>query len=101
MRGYSMAVVGITSIIFQGFLVKYVRKILTDIGMMLTGLLILSLGMFLYVINPIALLLFAIVILFPLGMGMFNPSLASQLSQSSPHHSGRVMGLNTSMTGVG
>ena len=101
MRGYSMAVVGITSIIFQGFLVKYVRKIFTDIGMMITGLLILSIGMFLYVINPIALLLFAIVILFPLGMGMFNPSLASQLSQSSPHHSGRVMGLNTSMTGVG
>jgi MFS family permease len=34
-------------------------------------------------------------------MGMFNPVLSSQLAKTSPQHVGKVMGLNTSMTGVG
>jgi predicted MFS family arabinose efflux permease len=101
MIGYSLAVVGITAIIYQGFLVKYVRMVLTEVGMLLSGLGVLSLGMFLYVINPFWEGVFFISILFPLGMGTFNPALASQLSQSSPHHSGKVMGLNTSTTGIG
>lgn len=101
MIGYSLTVVGITSILFQGFLIKYVRKWLTEVQMITTGFAILTLGMFLYAINPFALLVFFIVILFPLGMGMSNPSLASQLSQASPYYSGKVMGLNTSATGVG
>lgn len=96
-----MAMVGITSIVFQGFLIKYVRKYLKETQMMTVGLSLLTLGMFLYALNPIAILVFLIVILFPLGMGMFNPSLASQLSQASPHYSGKVMGLNTSTTGIG
>ena len=101
MISYSLAVVGITSIIFQGFLIKYVRKYLKEPQMMMSGLLLLTLGMFLYAINPLGALVFLIVILFPLGMGMLNPSLASQLSQASPQHSGKVMGLNTSATGIG
>ena len=31
MRGYTMAVVGITSIIYQGFLVKFVRRVLSEV----------------------------------------------------------------------
>lgn len=101
MRGYTMAVVGIVSIFFQGFLIKYVRKYFKETQMMIFGLLLLTLGMFLYAINPLGALVFFIVIFFPLGMGMFNPTLASQLSQSAPHYSGKVMGLNTSTTGIG
>ena len=101
MRGYTMAVIGIVSILFQGFLIKYVRKYLKETQMMIYGLFLLTLGMFLYAINPLGALVFFIVIFFPLGMGMFNPSLASELSHASPHYSGKVMGLNTSITGIG
>lgn len=76
------------------------RKLLSEIGMLITGLGVLTVGLFLYVINPLWFLVFAINVLFPLGMGTFNPSLSSQLSQTSPHHSGKVMGMNTSTTGV-
>ena len=98
MIGYSLTVVGITSIVFQGFLIKYVRKYLSEAQMMYIGLALLTLGMLFYSLNQWGILVFLIVILFPLGMGMFNPVLASQLAQSAPEHTGKVMGLNTSMT---
>jgi predicted MFS family arabinose efflux permease len=41
-RGYTMAVVGIVSILFQGFLVKYVRKYLKETQMMTVGLSLLT-----------------------------------------------------------
>jgi MFS transporter, DHA1 family, tetracycline resistance protein len=101
MIGYSLAVVGVTSIVFQGFLIKYVRKYLTEVQMILVWLVLVTLGMFFYSINQLWFLVFFIVILFPLGMWLFNPVLASQLAKTSPQHVGKVMGLNTSMTGVG
>ena len=101
MIGYSLAVVGITSIVFQGFLIKYVRKYLRETQMMLVWLVLVTLGMFLYSLNQLWLLVFFIVILFPLGMGMFQPVLSAQLAKTAPQHVGKVMGLNTSMTGVG
>lgn len=101
MIGYSLAVVGITAILYQGFLVKYVRRVLSEVGMLVSGLGVIFIGMALYVINPFWIGVFFISILFPLGMGTFNPALASQLSQASPQHSGRVMGMNTSTTGIG
>lgn len=66
MIGYSLAVVGITSIVFQGFLIKYVRKYLSEVQMIVTGLFIVTVGMLLYSLNPLGVLVFFIVILFPL-----------------------------------
>jgi hypothetical protein len=40
-------------------------------------------------------------ILFPLGMGSFNPSVAALLSKDAGKHAGRVMGMYTSVAGVG
>jgi MFS transporter, DHA1 family, tetracycline resistance protein len=101
MRWYSLAVVGIVSILFQWFLIKYVRRLLSEIHMMLLWLTLLAFGMIFYALNPFALLVFFLVIFFPLGMGMFNPSLSSQLSGTAPLYIGKVMGLNTSVTGIG
>jgi DHA1 family tetracycline resistance protein-like MFS transporter len=101
MRGYTMAVVGAISIIFQGFLVKYVRKVFDEYRMFDIGLFLVALGMILLALNPFAFLVFFVVILFPLGMGSLGPSLASLLARDAGKHAGRVMGINTSMTWVG
>jgi DHA1 family tetracycline resistance protein-like MFS transporter len=99
--GYTMAMVWLISIIYQWFLVKYVRKYLNEEHMMQTWLLVLTIGMILLAINETALLVFLIIILFPLGMWSFNPSLSSLLSKDAGKHAGRVMWMNTSVTGIG
>ncbi len=100
-RGYTMAIVGLVSIIFQGFLVKYVRKYLNEQRMMQMWLMLLAIGMVFLAFNEYAVLIFFIIILFPLGMGSFNPSVSSLLSKDAGKHAGRVMGMNTSVTGIG
>jgi DHA1 family tetracycline resistance protein-like MFS transporter len=97
MIGYSMAMVGITSIVYQGFLVKYVRAVLDEPRMMVMGLALLVIGLSLYAWNPIGWLVFPIVILFPLGMGSIMPSLSALLARDAGKHAGRVMGMNTSV----
>lgn len=69
--------------------------------MMYVGLLLVAIGMLLLAINPYAFFVFFIVILFPLGMGSLGPSLASLLAKDAGKHAGRVMGINTSVTGIG
>ena len=69
--------------------------------MMQVGLTILTIGMILLALNEYAILVFFIIILFPLGMGSFNPSLSSLLSKDAGKHAGRIMGMNTSVTGIG
>lgn len=101
LRGYTMAIVWLISIIFQGFLVKYIRKYLNEQRMMQVWLTILTIGMILLALNEYAILVFFIIILFPLGMGSFNPSLSSLLSRDAGKHAGRIMGMNTSVTGIG
>ncbi len=99
--GYTMTMFGLISIIYQWFLVKYVRKYLNEQRMMQVWLLFLTFWMILLALNQTAFLVFFIIILFPLGMGSFGPSLASLLSQDAGKHAGRVMGMNTSATGIG
>lgn len=101
MIGFSMAVVGMTSVLYQWFLVKYVRKYLDEVRMMQFGLGLIAVGMILYAMNNVGWAVFFITILFPLGMGSFNPSLATLLSKDAGSHVGRVMGMNTSTVGIG
>jgi hypothetical protein len=89
-----MAMVGITSIVYQGFLVKYVRAILDEPRMMVMGLTLLVIGLSLYAWNPIGWLVFPIVILFPLGMGSIMPSLSALLARDAGKHSSRATGQN-------
>ena len=51
--------------------------------------------------NSIPLLVFFIVILFPLGMGSFGPSINALLAKDAGKHAGRIMGINTSIGGIG
>ena len=101
MIGYSMAVVGITSIVYQGFLVRFVRKIFNEAQMIQIWFFILTVWFAIYAFNPYAIMVYFIGILFPLGMGSLGPSVAALLSKDAGKHAGRVMGMNTSMAWVG
>jgi MFS transporter, DHA1 family, tetracycline resistance protein len=101
MIGYSMASVGITSIIYQGFLIKHIRKIFTESQMIKVWLFLLTIGLSIYAWNPYPWFVFIIVILFPIGMWSIGPAIAALLSKDAGKHAGRVMGMNTSVTWVG
>lgn len=99
--GFAMSMVGLSSIVYQGFLVKYIRQYLTDENMMLFGIAIMGIFTYLFGINRDPILLFAIVLFLPVGMGSFNPSLVSLLGQNAGSHVGKVMGINASIVGIG
>lgn len=99
-RWYTMTIVWLVSIIFQGFLVRYVRKVLNEPQMIQVWLFFLIFGMFFLAWNTIPLLVFFILILFPLGMGSFWPSVTALLAKDAGKHAGRIMGINTSMNGI-
>ena len=99
--GFAMSVVWLSSIVYQGFLVKYVRKYLSDRQMMLFGIWVLMVFVFLFWINRDPLILYLIVVFLPIWMWSFNPSLSSLLSQSSPWHIGKIMWINASIWWIG
>jgi hypothetical protein len=83
MRGYLMGVSGLVSILFQGFLIKYIRKFLSEAQMLYYGLFIIMCTMIAYALNPFAPLIFVIIAFFPIGMGTFNPALSSNLAKNA------------------
>ncbi len=99
--GYVMGIVGTTSIIYQWFLIKYIRAHLNEQRMIQFSLIILSVAFFLFAINPYAYLVFCIVPLFSIGMGSFNPSLSSLLASNAQRKDiWKIMGYNTAVTSI-
>lgn len=99
--GYSMAMVGLISIIYQGGLVSHVRKKLSEIQMIQLALLLLTVWFIGFSYNTSPIYLFFWLIFFPLGMGSFNPGIGSMLSNKAGKEVGKVMGYNTSIQSVG
>ncbi len=98
---FFMSMVGLASIIYQWLLVKYVRRIFSDGSMMIFGITLLAVCIYLFGTNRDPIFLYPIVMLIPVGMGSFNPSLMSLLGQNSEKHVGKVMGINSSVVGIG
>ena len=65
--GYLMGVIGITSILYQGFGIKYVRKVLLEKGMILFGLAVMGISFALFAINPYFIGVPILEIFFPIG----------------------------------
>lgn len=99
--GYTMTLVGFVSVMYQGWLVKYVRAKFHEIQMIHIAFAILFIAFLGFSFNQSAVWLFFWVALFPLGMGSFNPSLSSLLSKSAGSEVGRMMGYNTSIQSIG
>jgi MFS family permease len=99
--GYTMAMVGIVSIVYQGFLVKYVRRFFDDVMMIRIALFLLTFGFVGFAFNTSPYLLYFWIAFFPLGMGSFQPSVSSLIAQNAGNEVGKVMGYNTSIQSIG
>ena len=99
--GYTMAMVGIVSIIYQWAIVKHVRKHLSEMTMIRLAFLILTMSFIGFGLNHDPYYLFFWIALFPIGMGSFNPAIGSLLAQNAGKEMGKVMGYNTSIQSIG
>lgn len=96
-----MAMVGIVSIVYQGAVVKHLRKYFNEMTMIRFAFFILTIGFIGFGLNHNPYYLFAWIALFPIGMGSFNPSIGSLLAQNAGKEMGKVMGYNTSIQSIG
>lgn len=99
--GYTMAMVGFIAVIYQGWIVKYIRAHLDEVTMIRVAFFLLTFAFIGFAINTSPYLLFFWVALFPLGMGSFQPSIGSLIAQNAGKEVGKVMGYNTSIQSIG
>ncbi len=98
---YVLIVVGLTSIIYQGFLIKYVRKYLKEVSMILVGIVLLMVSFILQGYNTSVFWLWFILPLFPLGMGAIQPSISSLVARDAGPSTGKYLGMNNSFVSLG
>lgn len=100
MIGYTLSLVGLIAIIYQGGLVKYVRAYFTEKQMIRVALFLMVVSLSLFAMNRSVFWLFWIIPLFPLAMGSFQPSISSLIANKAGKEVGKVMGYNTSIVSV-
>lgn len=101
MIGYLFGYIGICSVLYQALLIKHIRKIFDERGMILFGLLVLAVSFTLFAFNPVMLLIFPILLMFPFGYGSINPATGSLLAHYADRESGKALGTNASMMSLG
>lgn len=99
--GYTMALVWFISVLYQGFLVRFIRVYLDEKNMLLFAFIILSFWFIGFGWTENVLWLLFWIALFPIGMWSFNPSIWSLLAKNAPKEVGKVMGYNTSIQSIG
>jgi MFS family permease len=98
--GYTLSVVGLVAIIYQGGLIRYVRAYMTDIAMLQSALALVAVSLFLFAVNRDVVFLYAIIALFPIGMGSFQPSINSLIAGKAGKEVGKIMWYNTSVISI-
>lgn len=98
--GYTLSMVGLIAIIYQGWLIKYVRKFFSEIRMIQIALVFMVVSIFLFAINRSTFLLFPIIALFPIGMGTFQPAINSLIAGKADKEVWKIMGYNTSVISI-
>lgn len=98
--GYTMAMVGFISVLYQGWIVRYVRAHLDEYMMLRLAYIILIIGFIGFAYNQSPYWLFFWIAFFPIGMWSFNPSIGSLLAKSAGREIGKVMWYNTSIQSV-
>ncbi len=99
--GYVMSWVGFISIIYQWWLVRYIRLYFNEIRMIQFAFAMLLIGFLLFSLNSNPWFLLGIIPFFPIGMGSFNPSVSALLSMKAWKDVGKVMWYNTSAMSIG
>jgi MFS family permease len=95
--GYLLGVVGVTSILYQAFFIKLMRKVFLEKGLILFGLVVMAVGFALLSVNPFLWLVVASSMMFSVGFGSVNASTSALISRIAPGHAGRALGTNGSV----
>ena len=98
--GYTLSLVGLIAVIYQWWLVKYVRRYFAERQMIQIALFLMVVSLTLFAMNRSAFWLFFIIPLFPLAMGSFQPSISSLIASKAGKEVGKVMGYNTSIVSI-
>jgi predicted MFS family arabinose efflux permease len=100
MIGYTLSLVWLIAIIYQWWLVRYVRKYFHEKQMIRIALFLMVISLTLFAMNRSVFWLFFIIPLFPLAMGSFQPSISSLIANKAGNEVGKVMGYNTSIVSI-
>ena len=98
--GYTLSLVWLIAVIYQWWLVKYVRKYFSEKQMIRIALFLMVVSLVLFAMNRSVFWLFFIIPLFPLAMGSFQPSISSLIASKAGKEVGKVMGYNTSIVSI-
>ena len=98
--GYTLSLVGLIAVIYQWWLMKYVRRYFAERQMIQIALFLMVVSLTLFAMNRSAFWLFFIIPLFPLAMGSFQPSISSLIASKAGKEVGKVMGYNTSIVSI-
>lgn len=101
MIGYCLGFIGIISMIYQGFLIKHIRKVLDEKGMIIFWLASLAISFMLFAVNPFYYGVFAIIAFFPFGQGSINPAVGSLHAHYAWKEVGKALWTNASMMSLG
>ena len=99
--GYTMAMVWLIAVLYQGVVVKYIRTALNEIQMIRIAVFLLFFAFVWFALNTSPYILFFWVALFPIGMGSFQPGVGSLMAKNAGKEVGKVMGYNTSIQSIG
>ena len=98
---YVLMLVGFTSIVYQAFLIKHVQKYLKEVSMIRLGLGLLLVAFCFQAVNRSEFWLWAIIPLFPLGLGAVQPAIGSLVARDAGHSAGKYLGMNNSYMSLG
>lgn len=97
---YTLSLVGWIAIIYQWWLIKYVRKYLTENQMIQSSLLIMIISILLFAVNRNMYLLFPIIAFFPIAMWTFQPAINSLIAGKAWKEVWKIMWYNTSVISI-
>lgn len=97
---YTLSLVGLIAIIYQWWLIKYVRKYLTENQMIQSSLLIMIISILLFAVNRNMYLLFPIIAFFPVAMWTFQPAINSLIAGKAWKEVWKIMWYNTSVISI-
>jgi predicted MFS family arabinose efflux permease len=97
---YTLSLVGWIAIIYQWWLIKYVRKYLTENQMIQSSLLIMIISILLFAVNRNMYLLFPIIAFFPVAMWTFQPAINSLIAGKAWKEVWKIMWYNTSVISI-
>jgi DHA1 family tetracycline resistance protein-like MFS transporter len=81
--GYTLSLIGLIAIIYQGVFIRYVRNWLTEIEMVRYAILLMCVSLFTFALNRDVYWLYATIALFPLAGGTFQPAIGSLIANNA------------------